>query len=46
VPRPPNGYGFLKSDLEDEPFDIAAPDDVDIYDGDATTVATNDIDDQ
>jgi hypothetical protein len=37
---------LLKSDLEDEPFDIAAPDDVDIYDGDATTVATNDIDDQ
>jgi len=37
---------LLKSDLEDEPFDIAAPDDVDIYDGDATTVATNDTDDQ
>ena len=33
---------LLKSDLADEPLDIAAPDDVDIYDGNATTVATDD----
>ena len=32
---------LLKSDLEDEPLDIDAPDDVDIYGGDATTVATD-----
>ena len=33
---------LLKSDLEDEPLDINAPDDdVDIYGGDATTVATD-----
>lgn len=32
---------LLKSDLEDEPLDIGAPDDVDIYGGDATTVATD-----
>ena len=37
---------LLKSDLSDEPLDIAAPDDVDIYDGDATTVVTDDVDDQ
>jgi len=37
---------LLKSDLADEPLDIAAPDNVDIYDGDATTVATDDVDDQ
>jgi len=35
---------LLKADLEDEPFDLAAPDDVDIYDGDATTVDTADDD--
>ncbi len=35
---------LLKADLEDEPLDIAAPDDVDIYDGDATTVDTVDDD--
>jgi len=29
---------LLKADLEDEPLDLAAPDDVDIYDGDVTTV--------
>jgi len=29
---------LLKTDLEDEPLDLAAPDDVDIYDGDVTTV--------
>jgi hypothetical protein len=33
---------LLKSDLEDEPLDIEAPDDdVDIYGGDATTVTTD-----
>ncbi len=37
---------LIKSDLADEPLDIAAPDDVDIYDGDATTVATDDVDDR
>ncbi len=37
---------LLKSDLSDEPLDIAAPDDVDIYDGDTTTVATDEVDDQ
>jgi len=31
---------LLKADLEDEPLDLAAPDDVDVYDGDATTVET------
>jgi predicted DNA-binding protein len=31
---------LLKADLEDEPLDLAAPDDIDVYDGDATTVAT------
>lgn len=33
---------LLKSDLADEPLDIAAPDDVDIYDGNVTTVTTDD----
>jgi len=28
---------LLKADLEDEPFDLDAPDDTDIYDGDAVT---------
>ena len=37
---------LLKSDLSDEPLDITAPDDVDIYDGDATTVATDEVDGQ
>ncbi len=37
---------LLKSDLADEPLDIAAPDAVDIYDGDATTVVTDDVDDR
>jgi len=37
---------LLKSDLSDEPLDIAAPDDIDIYGGDATTVVTDDVDDQ
>ncbi|PSP67570.1 hypothetical protein BRC85_05505 [Halobacteriales archaeon QS_1_69_70] len=33
---------LLKSDLEDEPLDLGAPeDDVEIYGGDATTVATD-----
>ena len=29
---------LLKADLEDEPLDIAAPDGVNVYDGNATTV--------
>jgi hypothetical protein len=29
---------LLKADLEDEPLNLAAPDDVDVYDGDATAV--------
>src|SRR6056297_1050583 len=37
---------LLKSDLSDEPLDIAAPDAVDIYDGDATAVATDEVDDR
>ena len=37
---------LLKSDLADEPLNIAAPDDVDIYDGDAKSVVTDDVDDQ
>ncbi len=35
---------LLKADLEDEPLDLAAPDDVDIYEGDVTTVETSDDD--
>jgi len=35
---------LLKADLEDETLDIDAPDDVDVYDGDATTVDTVDDD--
>ena len=35
---------LLKADLEDEPLDLAAPDDVDIYDGDTTAVDTADDD--
>jgi len=31
-------FRLLKGDLEDEPLDLAAPDDVDIYDGDPTAV--------
>lgn len=31
---------LLKADLEDEPLDLAAPDDVDIYGGDPTTADT------
>jgi hypothetical protein len=30
---------LLKSDLEDEPLDLPAPDDVDIYEGDAASIA-------
>ncbi len=33
---------LLKTDLADEPLDLATPDDVDIYDGDATAVDTDD----
>jgi len=33
---------LLKADLEDEPLDVAAPDDdVDVYDGEVTTVETS-----
>jgi hypothetical protein len=35
---------LLKADLEDEPLDLATPDDVDVYDGDVTTVETSDDD--
>jgi hypothetical protein len=31
---------LLRADLEDEPLDLAAPDDTDIYDGEATAVDT------
>ncbi|WP_058992386.1 hypothetical protein [Haloarcula sp. CBA1127] len=31
---------ILKADLEDEPLDLAAPDNTDVYEGDATTVET------
>jgi len=31
---------LLKADLEGEPLDLAAPGDVDVYDGDATTADT------
>jgi len=31
---------LLKADLEDEPLDLATPNDVDVYDGDVTTVDT------
>lgn len=37
---------LLKADLEDEPLDLAAPDDVDIYGDDATTVDTADVDER
>jgi len=37
---------LLKADLEDEALDLAAPDDVDIYDGNATAVETATDDDQ
>jgi hypothetical protein len=29
---------LLKTELEDEPLDLAAPNNIDVYDGDATTV--------
>ena len=35
---------LLKADLEDEPLDIAAPDDIDIYGQDGQTVETEDDD--
>ena len=38
--------GLLKADLEDEPLDLAAPDDVDVYDGDATAVEPTADDDR
>ena len=37
---------LLKADLEDEPLDFAAPDDIDVYDGDATAVETAADDDR
>lgn len=37
---------LLKTDLEDEPLDLAAPDDVDIYDGEVTAVETAADDDR
>lgn len=37
---------LLRADLEDEPLDLAAPDDVDIYDGDMTAVETAADDDR
>ena len=37
---------LLKADLEGEPFDLAAPTDVDIYGDDATTVETGDGDER
>ena len=37
---------LLKADLEDEPLDFAAPDDTDVYDGDATAVKTAADDDR
>ena len=37
---------LLKADLEDEPLDIAAPSDVDIYGGDATILDTDDTDER
>lgn len=37
---------LLKADLEDEPLDLDAPDDVDIYVDDATTVDTANIDER
>ena len=35
---------LLKANLADEPLDLAAPDDVDVYEGDVTTVETGDDD--
>lgn len=37
---------LLKADLESEPLDLAAPSDVDIYDGDVTSVDTVDADER
>lgn len=36
---------LLKADLENEPFDLAAPEEIDIYDGDATTTASENTSD-
>ena len=35
---------LLKTDLENEPLDLAAPDDIDVYDDDATAIDTADDD--
>jgi len=37
---------LLKADLDDEPLDLTAPDDVDVYDGDVTAVDTAADDDR
>ncbi|MGZ0748588.1 hypothetical protein [Haloparvum sp. AD34] len=37
---------LLKADLQDEPLDLAAPEDIDVYDGDATAVDTAADDDR
>ena len=37
-------HRLLKRDLEDEPFDLADPDDTDIYGDDATAIKTTDGD--
>ena len=37
---------LLKTDLEEEPLNLAAPDDVDVYEGDVTTVETAADDDR
>ncbi|WP_256289496.1 hypothetical protein [Halobellus inordinatus] len=37
---------LLKADLEDVPLDLAAPEDIDIYEGDVTTVDTETDDDR
>src|SRR6056297_2280295 len=37
---------LLKADLEGEPLDLAAPDDIDVYEGDVTTVDTAADDDR
>ena len=37
---------LLKADLNEEPLDLAAPDDADVYDGDATSVGTAADDDR
>ncbi|MUW13460.1 hypothetical protein GJ633_01460 [Halorubrum sp. CBA1125] len=38
-------FRLLKADLEEDPLDLAGPDDIDIYEGDLTTVDTRADDD-